>query len=95
MKHAELAVELGIPRENISVAEIGNVIEFTSHGAKFANNVIAGRVFIDGLGIGDIRNSVMKIRPRGTLWLFRFFKKFKPCERILHKVFSFISLAIR
>ena len=62
MKHAELAVELGIPRENIFVAEIGNVIEFTSNGAKFANNVIAGRVFIDGLGIGDIGNSVMKDR---------------------------------
>lgn len=62
MKHAELAVELGIPRENIFVAEIGNVIEFTSHGARFANNVIAGRVFIDGLGIGDIGNSVMKDR---------------------------------
>ena len=62
MKHAELAVQVGIPRENIFVAEIGNVIEFTSHGAKFANNVIAGRIFIDGLGVGDIGNSVMKDR---------------------------------
>ena len=62
MKHAELAVQLGIPRENIFVAEIGNVIEFTHHGAKFADNVIAGRIFIDGLGVGDIGNSVMKDR---------------------------------
>lgn len=62
MKHAELAGQLGIPRENIFVAEIGNVIEFTSQGAKFADNVTAGRVFIDGLGIGDIGNSVMKDR---------------------------------
>lgn len=62
MKHAELAEELGIPRENIFVAEIGNVIEFTSNGAKFADNVIAGRVFIDGLGVGDIGSSVMKDR---------------------------------
>ncbi|HZK85677.1 MAG TPA: ribonuclease J [Desulfosporosinus sp.] len=62
IKHAELAVEVGIPRENIFVAEIGNVIEFTSDGAKFANNVIAGRVFIDGLGVGDIGSSVMKDR---------------------------------
>jgi len=62
MKHAELAVELGMPLENIFVAEIGNVIEFTSQGAKLANNVVAGRVFIDGLGIGDIGNSVMKDR---------------------------------
>jgi len=62
MKHAELAEQVGIPRENIFVAEIGNVIEFTRHGAKLANNVTAGRVFIDGLGIGDIGNSVMKER---------------------------------
>jgi len=62
MKHAQLAAELGIPRENIFVAEIGNVIEFTHQGAKLANNVTAGRVFIDGLGIGDIGNSVMKDR---------------------------------
>ena len=62
MKHAELAVQLGIQWENIFVAEIGNVIEFTSHGAKFASNVIAGRIFIDGLGVGDIGNSVMKDR---------------------------------
>ncbi len=62
MKHAELAEHVGIPRENIFVAEIGNVIEFTSHGAKLADNVTAGRVFIDGLGIGDIGSSVMKER---------------------------------
>ncbi len=62
MKHAELAVQLGIPRENIFVSEIGNVIEFTHNGAKFANNVIAGRIFIDGLGVGDVGNSVMKDR---------------------------------
>lgn len=43
-------------------AEIGNVIEFTSHGAKLVDNVSAGRVFIDGMGIGDIGSSVMKER---------------------------------
>ena len=62
MKHAELAEQLGIPRENIFVAEIGNVIEFTRQGAKFADNVIAGKIFIDGLGVGDIGSSVMKDR---------------------------------
>lgn len=62
MKHAELAVQLGMPRDNTFVADIGNVIEFTRHGAKFANNVTAGRIFIDGLGVGDIGNSVMKDR---------------------------------
>ena len=62
VKHAELAEQVGIPRENIFVAEIGNVIEFTRDGAKLADNVIAGRVFIDGLGVGDIGTSVMKDR---------------------------------
>ena len=62
VKHAELAEQVGIPRENTFVAEIGNVIEFTRDGAKLADNVIAGRVFIDGLGVGDIGTSVMKDR---------------------------------
>ena len=62
MKHAELAEQIGIPRKNILVAEIGNVIEFTRHGVRFANNVTAGYVFIDGLGVGDIGNSVMRDR---------------------------------
>jgi len=62
VKHAELAEQVGIPRENIFVAEIGSVIEFTSDGAKFVENVTSGRVFIDGLGVGDIGSSVMKDR---------------------------------
>lgn len=62
MKHAELAGELGIPKENTFIAEIGNVIEFTRHGARIADKVSSGRVLIDGLGIGDVGNIVLRDR---------------------------------
>jgi conserved hypothetical protein len=62
IKHAGLAEQLGICRENIFVAEIGNVIEFTRHGARIADNVISGRTLIDGLGVGDVGNIVLRDR---------------------------------
>ena len=54
IKHAQLAEMLGIPRENIFVAENGSVIEFTKQGACLAGKVNAGKVLIDGLGVGDV-----------------------------------------
>lgn len=62
VKHAQLALLTGIARENIFVAENGNVIEFTKNGAKFGENVPAGRILIDGLGIGDVGNIVLRDR---------------------------------
>ncbi|MDA8442140.1 MAG: ribonuclease J [Peptococcaceae bacterium] len=62
MKHAELAEELGIERDNIFVTENGSVIEFTQHGAKIADRVSAGRTLIDGLGVGDVGNIVLRDR---------------------------------
>ncbi|WP_206809880.1 ribonuclease J [Paradesulfitobacterium ferrireducens] len=62
IKHAQLAEQLGIPRENIFVAENGSVIEFTRHGATLAGKVTAGNVLIDGLGIGDVGNIVLRDR---------------------------------
>ncbi len=62
MKHAELAEQLGIPRENTVVAEIGSGIEFTHHGAKMADKVSSGRTLIDGLGVGDVGNIVLRDR---------------------------------
>ena len=62
MKHAELAEQLGIPRENTFVAEIGSVIEFTHHGAKMTDKVPSGRTLIDGLGVGDVGNIVLRDR---------------------------------
>jgi len=62
MKHAELAGQLGIPQENTFIAEIGNVIEFTRQGARIADKVPSGRVLIDGLGVGDVGNIVLRDR---------------------------------
>lgn len=62
MKHAELAEQLGIPRDNIIVAEIGSVIEFTHQGVKMADKVPSGRILIDGLGVGDVGNIVLRDR---------------------------------
>lgn len=62
MKHAELAAQLGVPQENTFIAEIGNVIEFTRHGARIVDKVTSGRVLIDGLGVGDVGNIVLRDR---------------------------------
>lgn len=62
IKHAELAEKLGISRQNIFVAENGSVIEFTRHGASQTGKVTNGKVLIDGLGVGDVGNIVLRDR---------------------------------
>jgi ribonuclease J len=60
--HRRLGVEMGIPEENCFVVEDGNVIEITADGARRAGDVPAGRVFVDGLGVGDISEVVLRDR---------------------------------
>ncbi|MBQ9778658.1 MAG: ribonuclease J, partial [Clostridia bacterium] len=60
--HRELALEMGIPDQNIFVSEIGKVLEIDSKGARFAGVVPAGQVLIDGYGIGDVGNIVLRDR---------------------------------
>ena len=62
IKHAQLAEQLGIPRENIFVAENGSIIEFTRSGASLAGKVTSGNILIDGLGVGDVGNIVLRDR---------------------------------
>ncbi|APC08209.1 ribonuclease J [Neomoorella thermoacetica] len=62
IKHARLAEELGIPPENIFVAENGQVMEFTREEGNFNGRVTAGRLLIDGLGVGDVGNIVLRDR---------------------------------
>ncbi|MDA8096594.1 MAG: ribonuclease J [Desulforudis sp.] len=62
MKHAKLAQELGTPPENTFVAENGNVLEFTRHTGKISGRVASGRVLVDGLGVGDVGNIVLRDR---------------------------------
>lgn len=61
-QHAMLAEALGMPKENIFICEIGNVLEFTSDSCKVTGTVTAGRVLVDGLGIGDVGNIVLRDR---------------------------------
>ncbi|PKM77393.1 MAG: ribonuclease J [Firmicutes bacterium HGW-Firmicutes-15] len=62
VKHAQLAESLGIPREHICVAENGNIIEISEKKIHVAGKVAAGRVLIDGLGVGDVGNIVIRDR---------------------------------
>ena len=60
--HARLAEKVGISRENILLAQNGNVIEFDKSGGSIAGTVTTGRVLVDGKGIGDVGRSVLKER---------------------------------
>ena len=61
-QHAELAEELGISEENIFITEIGDVVELTRNKGRMAGSVTAGSVMVDGSGIGDIGNVVLRDR---------------------------------
>jgi ribonuclease J len=60
--HARLAEKLGMPRENVIVAEDGKVIAFDKDGGRIEDRVRTGRVLVDGKGIGDVGRSVLKER---------------------------------
>ena len=62
IRHKELAEELGMKSENIFVSDIGRVIEIDENGARFNGVVQSGKVLIDGSGIGDVGNIVLRDR---------------------------------
>src|SRR5512135_240364 len=64
VSHASLARKVGIPDENIFILKDGDVMEFTDDSATRAGFVTAGRVFIDGKGIGDVGDEVLRDRMR-------------------------------
>lgn len=61
-KHSELAQKLGMPPENIIIADNGDVIELGRDGIRKNGTVISGQVFVDGLGVGDVGNIVLRDR---------------------------------
>jgi ribonuclease J len=61
-QHAAMAEGMGIPRENITVVENGQIIEFNNRKLKLAERVPGGYVFVDGTGVGDISMPVMRER---------------------------------
>ncbi len=62
IQHKELAEGMGMDPQNIFVSDIGKVIEIDSEGARFNGTVPAGKVLIDGSGIGDVGNIVLRDR---------------------------------
>ena len=61
--HGKLARKVGIPEENVIVAEDGDVVELTADGGLVrGNKVESGRVFVDGKGVGDVSEMVLKDR---------------------------------
>ncbi|MCQ2910882.1 MAG: ribonuclease J [Clostridia bacterium] len=60
--HADLVKSLGMDSRNIFIMQIGEVLELDSKTAKVAGAVPSGQVFIDGLGVGDVGNIVLRDR---------------------------------
>lgn len=61
-KHAMLARRMGIPEENIFIVDIGQVLETNNISMKITGTVPAGRVLVDGLGVGDVGSVVLRDR---------------------------------
>ncbi len=62
MAHRDTAIEIGIPKENILLTNNGKIIELNDEGCEFAGAVQSGRVMVDGLGVGDVGNVVLRDR---------------------------------
>ena len=61
-KHADLAMFLGMERKNIYIGDVGSVLEINEDYMKELPPVQAGKVFVDGLGVGDVGSIVLRDR---------------------------------
>lgn len=62
--HARLAEKTGIPKENIFILDNGNVLEVSEDGVNLNGSVTSGRIFVDGKGVGDVEDMVLRDRRR-------------------------------
>ena len=62
MAQRNLAISMGIPKENVILMRSGDVIEIGDEGYRVADHVQAGGILVDGLGIGDVGNIVLRDR---------------------------------
>ena len=60
--HGKLAVTMGVSPKNVRIGEIGSIIEFTAKSCKINGSVPAGKVFVDGTGVGDVGSVVLRDR---------------------------------
>ncbi len=61
-RHRSLALQMGIPSQNIFMMENGNMLEVSNDNAKITGVVPSGRVLVDGLGVGDVGSIVLRDR---------------------------------
>ena len=59
---AKLAAELGVPKDNIFILRSGDILSLNEESAKIVGKAPAGGLYVDGLGVGDIGNSVIRDR---------------------------------
>ncbi|MFZ5823329.1 MAG: ribonuclease J, partial [Bacillota bacterium] len=62
LHHKRHAQSCGVPAENILIGENGTIFEFTQDSAQIAGKVTSGQVLVDGLGVGDVGNIVLRDR---------------------------------
>jgi len=60
--HGKLSTQLGVPAKNVRIAEVGSVLELTGKTCKLNGTVTAGKVFVDGTGVGDVGSVVLRDR---------------------------------
>ena len=61
-RHAELAREMGVEKDHVVIMSNGNVLELSEEKAKITGNVTAQGILVDGLGVGDVGNIVLRDR---------------------------------
>ena len=62
VRHRRLAQDVGVPEENCFILEDGDVLELSAHSARKINPIQVGRVFVDGKGVGDVEDVVIRDR---------------------------------
>ena len=60
--HADLAKQMGVPAKNVVISDLGKVIEVSARSIKLGGVVPAGKVFVDGTGVGDVGSVVLRDR---------------------------------
>jgi ribonuclease J len=62
VRHRRLAQDVGVPQKNCFILEDGDVLELTANSAQKVNPIAVGRVFVDGKGVGDVGDVVIRDR---------------------------------
>lgn len=62
VQHRDLALYMGMPERNIFIPDLGKTLEIDAEGVRWGSSVPSGRVLVDGTGVGDIGNIVLRDR---------------------------------